>query len=88
MDKNISEMSLEELQDYALNLRSVIDVKDKELDDLKADKVELQNLNKTLQKRNNELFMRVEQPIQSSTEGPAELPTVESCEEFAQNLKL
>ena len=82
MEKKISEMSPEELQDYALELRNVIDTR--------ASNVELQELNKALQKRNNELFMKVEQqPSPSSFEGP-EAPTepVKTCEDFAKSLKL
>lgn len=84
--KKISEMSLEELQDYALDLET----KNKALTDEKTAEVnkntELTELNKALQKRNNELFMKVEQ--QGSKEDPKEKETeeVQSCEDFAKSL--
>lgn len=85
--KKISEMTLEELQDYALDLEGKNTTlteqnatKQKEVDDLNA-------LNKTLQKRNNDLLMRVEQSP-APTPTPAEPPKVETCEEFAKKFVL
>lgn len=90
--KAISEMTEDEVRDYALQLVNDIDSKDKELDDLKASNEELTTLNKALQRRNNELFTQVEQTSRGSslqgTEEPTEEPEVVSCEDFAKNLKL
>lgn len=83
----ISDMSLEQLQDYALKLeqnnvelKGINESKDNELK-------ELTTLNKTLQKRNNELFMQVEQqgtePDEPKQE-PKQEP-VKTCEEFARD---
>lgn len=81
----ISEMSLEELQDYAVqlenertSLQGTVTAKDEELSDLRA-------LNTNLQKRNNELFKQVEQQVpgqNDNVQGEPE-PTV-SCEEMAR----
>lgn len=87
----ISEMTLEELQDYALSQENVIESQKKELEDTRAVNVELQDLNKALQKRNNDLFSQVEQQFKGSSSEGSEAPTVaeiESCEDFAKNLKL
>ena len=80
-------MTLEEVQDYALILEDQLQAKTDELTTEQARTLELQELNKALQKRNNDLFMKVEQqPIPQTT--PVEQPgtPVKTCEEFAQDL--
>ena len=81
----ISEMSMEELQDYALGLEE----KNKALEDdkeVQATKLaELQDLNTKLQQRNNQLFMQVESGVSVPT--PKEPEPVPTCEEFAKTLK-
>lgn len=86
--KKISEMSLEELQDYAVELESnnkgltsQLTAKDTEIAQLNED-------NKLLQRRNNALFLQVEQGTRESapTEEQAPAKAVESCEDFAKNL--
>lgn len=85
MDKKVSEMTLEELQDYTLALESQKQALADELTTEQAKTLELQELNKALQKRNNDLFMKVEQ--QPVPQSPAEQPDehVQTCEEFAQS---
>ena len=80
-------MTLTELQDYALSLQSdkkALEDSVKEKDDEIA---EMQRTNLMLQKRNNELFMRVEQDANSDpTPAPAADPTPDpepTLEEFA-----
>ena len=91
MEKKISEMTLEELQDYAIEQENTIKAKDEELANERSSKLELQELNLSLQKRNKELFLKVEQSPSLSSfqgqEGPKEEPT-QSCEDFAKNLSL
>lgn len=86
----ISEMTLEQLQDYALNLEQ--DNKNLKESALKKDDEikELNVFNKTLQKRNNELFMQVEQQGNTPDEGEKEKPPVpvKTCEEFAREYTL
>lgn len=87
--KKISEMTLEELQDYALSQDSKI--KQLEEDNTKATKenAELTELNKSLQKRNNDLFMKVEQQETGGSNDPEEkekADEIQSCEDFARNL--
>lgn len=82
----ISEMSLEELQDYALKLEG----EKKDLTDKLSEKDsslnELQELNKSLQKRNNDLFLKVEQQTTSPEPVEQKEEKTETCEEFAQKL--
>lgn len=84
----ISEMTHEQLQDYALQLEN--DKKDLEDKVAKQEDsiTELNTLNKSLQKRNNDLFMKVEQQYQTNSQEASEQGTeqVETCEQFAQNL--
>lgn len=88
--KKISEMTFEELQDYALSQDSKI--KQLEQDNEKATKenAELTELNKSLQKRNNDLFMKVEQQATGGSNDPEEkeekAEEIQSCEDFARNL--
>ena len=78
-------MSLEELQDYALDLEE----KNKALEDEKtvqATKLaEVQDLNTKLQQRNNQLFMQVESGV--TVQQPKEPEPAPTCEEFAKTLK-
>lgn len=83
--KKISEMSLEELQDYALKLQEDVAAGQTRENELTEKVNTLTGLNQSLQTRNNALLMKVEQ--QSS--GPAEPPKeekIESCEDFARRL--
>lgn len=78
-------MSLEELQDYAVKLEESNSALTDQVTNLTQDKTELQDLNKTLQRRNNELFLKVEQQhIQPPTE--AEPEPVQTCEELASSI--
>lgn len=79
-------MSLEQLQDYALELKNTVATKDEELKTKDTNISELQDLNKTLQQRNNELFRRVEQQVPGANPG-ADNGTQDSqqtCEELAR----
>lgn len=88
--KKISEMTLEELQDYATGLQTDLANKEQELTDERAKTVDLQALNVDLQKRNRDLFLKVEQQSslpdrQDDTQSePTAQPT---CEEVAKTLK-
>lgn len=79
-------MTLEELQDYALNLQNGLDQVNTLVSEKDAKISELQGLNVDLQKRNRDLFLKVEQqtttPPTSQGEGEPPTPT---CEEFAKN---
>ena len=86
---NISEMTLEQLQDLALKQQEQINGLQNKEAQLTGKITELTELNTTLQKRNNDLFMRVEQGVQPTPEAPKqEKPAAESCEDFAKNLVL
>lgn len=83
----ISEMTLEQLQDYAVQLEEDKKVLQEENQTLTAEKATLDDLNKQLQKRNNDLFLKVEQNVAPPSEQKEEKP-VESCEDFARKLIL
>lgn len=83
--KKISEMSLEELQDYALDLETKQAAAETEKTELNNKITELSGLNLDLQKRNNNLLMKVEQQHNNPTPA-AEPASVESCEEFAARI--
>lgn len=85
---NISDMSLEELQDYCLKQSSEIESLKSENAEKDKKLSEVNDLNHQLQQRNNALFRQVEQginPDNGDSEPPAE--EIKSCEEFAQELK-
>ena len=85
--KKISEMTLEELQDYAVELENDKATKDQAIADRDNKIAELTGLNTTLQKRNNDLFMKVEQQGYVEPLEPKEptTPPVESIEDVAKN---
>lgn len=86
----ISEMTLEQLQDYALTLEGEKTNLTNENNALKTKNEELTGYNQALQKRNNELFMKVEQQVvgKDEDEKPADEDKAETCEDFARNLVL
>ena len=78
-------MTLEELQDYALSLEKDKELLESEKAEQATKMTELEELNKTLQQRNNKLFMQVESGVEvKEPEAPPPTPT---CEEFAKTLK-
>ena len=81
--KKISEMSLEELQDYALDLETKQAAADAEKTELNGKITELTGLNLDLQKRNNSLLMKVEQQHTINPTPANDTTPVETCEEFA-----
>lgn len=83
---NISEMTLEQLQDFAIKQQEEINaLKANEL--TKDSKIsELTDLNATLQRRNNDLFMKVSQGVMPVAEDQKQAEKTESCEDFARNL--
>ena len=85
--KKISEMSLEELQDYALDLETKQAAAESEKTALNGKISELTELNQALQTRNNSLLMKVEQQVNTPTT-PAEPASVESCEDFAKRIAI
>lgn len=83
----ISEMTLEELQDYALDLENERNGLNERVTSLNGQIEDLTSLNMQLQRRNNDLLMRVEQPHNPIEDPPpAEEKPVVSCEDFARNL--
>ena len=83
----ISEMTLEQLQDYALSQEQELASSKERESTLTAQITELTDLNKALQKRNNDLFIKVEQGTNPDIEQQKEKP-IESCEDFARKLIL
>lgn len=83
---NISEMTLEQLQDYALTLEGEKTTLTDENNALKTKNEELTGYNQALQKRNNELFLKVEQQITGKKEEKPGEEKAETCEDFARNL--
>lgn len=83
--KNISEMSLEELQDYALSLEEERTAAAARESALNGKIGELTELNQALQTRNNNLLMKVEQKNAGTDPDSAPAP-VETCEDFARRI--
>ena len=86
-------MTLEELQDYALKLEGDKKTLEDEKVNLLNEKNDLTALNQNLQRRNNDLFMRVEQQQAGGDNGNdqgdnKENEKVVTCEEFARNYVL
>lgn len=81
--KKISEMTLAELQDYALSLEGEKATLETQLSEANATADELRETNLLLQDRNNKLFMQVEQGMRSVDEDPEDPEEVETCEQFA-----
>lgn len=79
-------MSLEELQDYAMQLENDQKTLTDASDAKDAKIAELMDLNTKLQQRNNKLFMQVESGV-SMPEPAKEPEPVPTCEEFAKTLK-
>ena len=88
--KAISEMTLEELQDYAREQQSKVAALEEEKKNQTTELDDLRATNLMLQNRNNALFKQVEQQHSTPTpeeQSPAEEPA-ESCEDFAmKNIK-
>lgn len=84
----ISEMSLEELQDYAVSLEETNATLTQEKSALNTQITDLTALNQQLQRRNNDLFMKVEQGVKTPPTPSPEQPKTESCEDFAKSLIL
>lgn len=84
--KAISEMTLEELQDHAIGLEEQVKQAKEQADEKDAKINELNELNATLQKRNNDLFMKVEQQVVGAPTPDTPEDKKESCEDFAKNL--
>lgn len=82
----ISKMTLEELQDYALTLEQEKQTLTEQNTSLTNENNELNTINRALQKRNNDLFMRVEQTIKQPVQPSTEPKKVVSCEDFAKTL--
>lgn len=86
--KKISEMTEDEVRDYALQLeQEKAGFEQKEIE-YKSQIDEVNGLNKALQKRNNELFLKVEQQGTQDHADPVpnEDQQTESCEDFARRL--
>lgn len=84
----IAEMTLTELQDYALQLEQDVATRDASITQKDEELAELRNTNLLLQERNNKLFVQVEQGIKGQQDTEDDADEVESCEEFAiKNLK-
>ena len=85
----ISEMTEDQVRDYALKLEGEKQAwSDKEKEYIEQIN-EVNGLNKALQKRNNDLFIQVEQQGATDTGTPAkekEEESTETCEDFARRL--
>ena len=81
--KAIAEMTLTELQDYALSLEQSKTALEGDLSAKDAEIAELRTTNTALQDRNNRLFMQVEQSVKGQDGEDSEPEPVETCEEFA-----
>ena len=84
----ISEMTEDQVRDYALKLeeeKAQYEEREKEKDGKIA---ELTDFNAALQRRNNELFLKVEQQAVKGTEEKAkeEKEEIETCEDFARRI--
>lgn len=79
-------MTLEQLQDHAIKQEELINTQKEELNKNAVTITELNDLNKALQKRNNDLFMKVEQQGVPTPNKQQEDPQddVTSCEDFAR----
>ena len=82
----ISEMSLEDLQVYAVDLESKLAAKDQREQELVNEVNEFTELNKTLQIRNNELLLKIDQQPAGGDPTPEPPKNIESCEDFARKL--
>ena len=82
----ISEMSLEQLQDYAVQLESENGSLSEELQKKSEELNEANQLNRQLQQRNNALFLQVEQQSIVEKEKEEQEEQKESCEDFARKL--
>ena len=81
----ISEMTLEQLQDYAVQLENDKTVTEQAIKDKDSEIQTLKDLNLGLQKRNKELFLQVEQQATPPVEPPQEPGNVESLEDVVKN---
>ena len=84
MSKKISEMTLEELQDHALQLEAQLATANDTIAERDTTIEDLNNTNLMLQQRNNRLFMQVEQGVKDPEEKEEEVAEVETCEAFAE----
>lgn len=83
----ISEMTLEQLQDYALQLEQEKTASAETLATKDAEIEELKGFNKDLQRRNMDLFKKVEQAGSAPDDKPADPPKpTETCEDFARRI--
>ena len=84
MSKQISEMTLDELRDHALNQAQQLAAARERENTIKNEIKELNDLNKSLQTRNNSLFSKLEQQTSAPEDNKQPEPAaVESCESFA-----
>lgn len=84
--KSITEMTLEELQAHALKLTEDVTA-GKTREEEQAKKItELTDLNQALQRRNNDLIVKVEKQITGAPEEKKTEEKVVSCEDFAKSL--
>lgn len=84
--KKISEMNEDELRDYALELEQKNDAREQEMALKDVQIHDLRELNTALQKRNNDLFLKVEQQHVTPSDEQEEPEPVQTCEEMATNL--
>lgn len=81
---NIAEMTLEQLQDYALRLEGERDTARADLEAAMTEAETLRSTNLMLQNRNNELFLRVEQAQRGTDPGSGDPdPEPTTLEEYA-----
>lgn len=84
--KKISEMTEDEVRDYALQLEGERAINSQAIADKDNEIAELKGLNLDLQKRNRALFIQVEQqPTPAPADPQPPVDTVESIEDTVKN---
>lgn len=83
-------MTEDEVRDYALSLQQEKQAFEQKENEYKSEIESLNGLNKALQKRNNDLFMKVEQQGSADDKkddpAPPKEEKTETCEDFARRL--
>ena len=82
----ISEMTEDQVRDYALQLEEEKQAREEELAQAKIREQDLRDLNTALQKRNNDLFLKVEQQIVPGPEEKVQPAPTPTCEDLAHKL--
>ena len=79
-------MTEDQVRDYALKLEEEKQAREEELAQAKIREQDLRDLNTALQKRNNDLFLKVEQQIVPGPEEKAQPTPTVTCDDMAKTL--